>query len=309
MAASKGNAPKSKASSSRVRSAKPAAKKPAGRVKLSATVMERARVKRATRIKHYSIAGSLFALMLLIWTGVQQRWDRDIANYAHYLWLDGTESAGFRFSELLLEGRHLTEPDRVIQVVGLDVGDSLFMVSLDAIRARLLELDTVKDAHVSRDLSGSIKITLIERKPFVLWQYRDTLRVMDEEGIVLQREDPSNYPHLITMVGREAPAHIEHLVSFLATDSDLAKQVTAAIFVSDRRWDVRVAGGIRVLLPEHDPKAAWKRLATMQREHGILQQEVRAIDLRIHDRIFITLPDNHQQILATEREKSGASDV
>lgn len=302
------------ATTGKTRSAKTAPKKPlssgrAGSKQSVNNVQERGRRKMAQRMRRYGLAATVCLVILFGWIGVQQRIDRDIAAYAEQTWLEATHSAGFRFEELLLEGRRLTHPQDVVNAIGLEVGDPLFMVSLDDIRNRLLTLDTVKDATVSRDLSGKIAVTLIERKPFVLWQTHGRLRVMDDEGKVLAYENAENYPHLITVVGEQAPHEIGNLVEFLSSDSELAEQITAAVFVSNRRWDVHFANGIRILLPEQNPKAAWHKLASMQREHDILSQQVQAIDMRINDRVFITLPDEAADAIKDAKHGKGSSDV
>lgn len=274
-------APKSKAKVTKAKAGKSSAK----------AAKEREHRKKILRWKRNAAIAATVMLALGVWKGAENRVDLQAKEYAMNLWLEYTHSAGFRFEELILEGRSLTEPQRIVDAVGLEVGDPLFLVSLDDIRDRLLDIDTVKDAHVARDLSGKIAVTLVERKPFVLWQYRGRVRVMDDDGVVLLKEKPEDYPYLVTMVGEKAPANIENLVSFLAADKALAEQITAAVFVSDRRWDIHFANGIQILLPELNPRAAWKKLASMQREHNILEQQVQAIDLRIDDRVFITLPE------------------
>jgi cell division protein FtsQ len=242
---------------------------------------ERGRKKQMLKWRRYaSVVGSIL-LIAIVWMGYANRIDQRFTNWMHNTWLATSTALGFQFRELIVEGRNLTPSDAIVNAVGLSVGDSLF----------LMQLDTVKDAHVMRDLSGRIIITLIERTPFALWQHHDRLRVVDDSGTVLQRENPDNYPYLVTMVGDKAPEHIDNLVSFLAADKELAEQVVAAVFVSDRRWDIHFASGIQILLPELNPKAAWKKLAEMNREHEILKQQVQAIDLRVNDRVFITLPD------------------
>ena len=67
----------------------------------------------------------------------------------------------------------------------------------------------------------------------------------------------------------------------------LRPRVAAAVLVRGRRWNVRLAGGIDVRLPEDDPRAAWAQLARMQREHGVLERDVIAIDLRMPDRLVV----------------------
>ncbi len=286
-------------SASRAKAPKSPAKKP--RAKPAKKITSREKGKRATNVrgrkkqlhKWRRYAAVMVPLTFVITFGIAYEQDAHIEaqEWLHDVWLESTASAGFRFRELVVEGRNLTQPDDVIQAVGLAVGDSLFMVSLDEIRLRLLALDTVRDAHVTRDLKGRITVTLYERKPFALWQHRNRLWVIDPEGKVLRREKPQTYPYLLTIVGEEAPAYIDMLVELLRSNPPLADKVVAAVFVSNRRWDIHFDNGVRLLLPEHQAHQAWNKLASMQQEHQILARQVEAIDMRLDDRMFITLPE------------------
>ncbi len=256
-------------------------------------VSERSRKKQIRTWRRYATTLAIIFLCGITIIGYERRFDQQMADWVHGLWLDSTASAGFTFRELIVEGRRLTDSNLVIQAVGLEIGDSLFMVSLHDIRQRLLTIDSVQDASVSRDLNGRIIITIQEREPFALWQHQNRLHVIDREGVVLSRESPDQYGFLVTVAGEQAPAHMEELSSFIALDKELAENVVAAVFVSNRRWDIHFNNGIQILLPESQPDAAWEYLAKLHREHDILQQQVDAIDLRIDDRVFITLPEEN----------------
>jgi cell division protein FtsQ len=283
---------------------KPNKKKAQSKKQVAAKERERKRLQ--ARRKKYTTS----TLILLLFFGgmfaYKSRLDLIIADYLYMAWIDATKSAGFTLEELIVKNRKLTKVEDVVEAVGLNVGDSLFQTSLKNIHQKLLHLPMVKEAHVTRDLSGRIIIELHERKPYALWQYRDKLRVIDAEGIVLARANPDEYPNLITVVGENAPQHMQELISFLPSEKILSEEVVAAVYVSNRRWDIHFVSGVQIMLPESDPKSAWKKLAKMQKKHDILKQKLQAIDLRIEDKIYITLPDE-QKIEQTDSE--GASDI
>jgi cell division protein FtsQ len=294
------------AASTRANPAKAQPKPQTKTAKLSkGAVAERARKKQQQKQKRYiSVVASVLAVFIL-WAAITSRIDERIANGVQSLWLDASAGMGFQFKELMVEGRRLTHGQDIVAAVGLNVGDSLFLISLEEIRARVMALSTVKNASVTRDLSGRIIVTLTERTPFVLWQHHDRLQVMDDAGVVMPEEDAGAYPYLVTMVGEKAPAHIDTLVAFLSADKQLAKNIVAAVFVSDRRWDIHFANGVKILLPEINPKAAWEKLSVMNRKHDILKQSVQVIDLRVDDRVFITLPED----VAPDDDNAPASDA
>src|SRR5207248_9698143 len=66
-----------------------------------------------------------------------------------------------------------------------------------------------------------------------------------------------------------------------------AARVRAAGRVDGRRWNLRIDDAIDVMLPEDDPSAAWSRLAVLERGNGLLQREVKSVDLRLPDRLVL----------------------
>ena len=57
-----------------------------------------------------------------------------------------------------------------------------------------------------------------------------------------------------------------------------------------RRWNVQLDDSIEIKLPEEDPAGAWIRLAEIERTQGILKRDLAAVDLRLPDRLVVTLP-------------------
>lgn len=273
--------------------------------KKGAASRARERKKQRARRKRTMMGMGTMLLVLVVMIGAVQRVDLLALSMLRQGWVELTKLSGFTFRELVVEGRNLTPPDQIVEAVGLAIGDSLFTYSLDDIHTRLLNLPMVRSAYVSRDLSGRIIVTVHERAPFALWQYRDSLRVIDEEGIVLLGANPDDYPHLITVVGEYAPEHMDELVSFLTTDKILLGEVVAAVYVSNRRWDVHFVSNVQIMLPEDNPRIAWEKLAQMQKDHAILEQKLQAIDLRVDGKIYITLPDAEK----TEYDEKNASNI
>jgi cell division protein FtsQ len=77
----------------------------------------------------------------------------------------------------------------------------------------------------------------------------------------------------------------------LASEPDIDSRVTAAVFVGDRRWNVRIDNAIDVMLPEDDLTGAWSKLAELQRTSQILQRNVETIDMRLPDRLVLRVTD------------------
>lgn len=201
--------------------------------------------------------------------------------------LGATADAGFIVEDVFVVGRQDTPRDDLTEAVGIVRGEPIFGLSLDEVRERILALPWVREASVERQLPHTVLVQITERRAIALWQNRGQFAVIDERGDVLGSGDVSPFAHLPVVVGDDAPRHAAELLSMLASEPELDKRVKAAVRVGGRRWNLKLAGGIDVRLPEQDPLAAWHRLAEYQRAHRVLDKKVTSVDLRLPDRLVV----------------------
>ncbi len=203
--------------------------------------------------------------------------------------LDWTAEAGIAVTEVLVEGRREIPVDQVLAALGVSRGSPLLAFSPTSARKRLLALGWVADARVERRLPGTIFVSLTERQPAAIWQYRGQFTLIDRSGAVIGSEDVGRYGHLRVIVGDNAPAHFVQLFEMLESAPELVHRVEAAIRVGDRRWNLQLDTGVTLLLPERDIDKAWSRFAHIAAEGALLQRDIARVDLRSPDRISVKL--------------------
>jgi cell division protein FtsQ len=212
----------------------------------------------------------------------------------------GTAMAGLTLSEVTVEGRSRQPVEPILRALGLKRGDPVLGLDLDLARARLEALPWVREATIERRLPGLIHVRLSEREPIALWQRGGRFVLVDREGVEIMPDSTGSFVHLPVIVGQDAPLHAAALLAALAVEPDLASRVKAAVWVGGRRWNLRlddVKSGIDVRLPETQASAAWRRLARLEREHGLLERKVEMIDLRLPDRLVVGAPQAPQTVL------------
>ena len=77
------------------------------------------------------------------------------------------------------------------------------------------------------------------------------------------------------------------ILNILRTEPELYAEVWAVTFQSERRWDVHLRSGIRVRLPESDPRTALSRLAMIDHTKRITDRDLAVIDMRVPDRMIV----------------------
>src|SRR5512144_23953 len=196
--------------------------------------------------------------------------------------------AGFVVRDIFVVGRDSTPKATLLQALAVGTGMPILAIDLEAARARIQALPWVRQASVRRVLPATIVVEIFERRPLALWQHDRKFALIDEEGqIILRGDDVARYSDLMVVVGEDAAPHAKALVRMLATEPELMRRVKAAVRVGGRRWNVHLAHGIDVKLPEQDPEVAWRRLAEYQRRYGVLDKQVRTVDLRLSDRLTV----------------------
>lgn len=237
------------------------------------------------------VAMALFAV--LVPAGVQGwhahqagtfvRWWRE----AGLAYSSATTRAGFAVADVTVEGRGRTEPSALLEALSVRRGDPILDVDLAAAGARIARLPWIESAVVRRRLPGQLHITLVEREPFALWQRDGKLELIDPKGTVIRGQDPASFSDLPVVVGDGAADRAYGLLLTLATQPALYDRVRAVSWIGNRRWTVRLDDEIDVHLPEADPRAAWDRLAELDRDHGVLSRDVVAVDLRVPDQLVV----------------------
>ena len=142
---------------------------------------------------------------------------------------------------------------------------------------------------MGRRLPDTVRVEIRERQPFALWQHNKRLHVIDRSGVVITAERLGRFGALPLVVGRGADDRAAEIVDLLAAEGAIAARVAAAMLVGERRWNLRFDNGVEVRLPELESALALRRLDALQTSHAILDRKLRAIDLRLPDRLIVQL--------------------
>ncbi|MDF1790902.1 MAG: FtsQ-type POTRA domain-containing protein [Thalassobaculaceae bacterium] len=198
-----------------------------------------------------------------------------------------TADAGLSINDVLVIGREQTNAGALLEQIGVSRGTPILAVDLGETRNRVLALPWVKDARVERRLPDTLHITLVERRPLALWQRGRDFTLVDQDGTTIEGQDIRRFHDLPIVIGDRAPGRAAGALAMLSSEPELSRRVRALTWVNGRRWTVRLDNGMDVELPEIDPAGAWTHLATLAREHGVLERDVVTIDLRIPDQLIM----------------------
>ncbi len=202
-----------------------------------------------------------------------------------------TARAGFGIQTVVITGHKEVSESDVLRA--LEIGDSTSLLTFNAHWAlkRLSEIAWVKSATVQKLFPGTLRIDLVEREPYALWQLAGIVSLIDRDGEVIGELADERFAGLPLVVGSGANKRAGDLMALVAPHPSVATRLRAAVRVADRRWNLMLDNGVEVRLPEKDAAAALAELDDLTAKQGLMARDITLVDLRLSDRVVVRLSD------------------
>jgi cell division protein FtsQ len=219
-------------------------------------------------------------------------------------------SVGLRIAAISLTGSKEVSREEILTTAGVTGRASLLFLDADAARTRLMANPWIGDAAVLKLYPDRLQITVTERQAFAIWQKDGRVSVIAADGTVLEPFVERRYVGLPLVVGNGAERVAKDFLAVIDQYPDIRAQLRASILVAERRWNLRLANGIDVRLPETDVVAALDRLVALDRDKKLLSRDITMVDLRLPDRVSVRLSDAAAQardeaLAANKKKKKG----
>jgi cell division protein FtsQ len=158
---------------------------------------------------------------------------------------------------------------------------SSFRLDLEDLRLRAEGLDAVESAAVRIRPGGVLELTATERDPVAIWRHPAGLELLDAEGRRLAVVSDRNVrPDLPLVAGEGAPQALAEARSLLVAAQPVAERTIGLVRVGERRWDLILTGGQRILLPPTGALPALERVLALHAAQDLLSRDVTAVDMR-----------------------------
>lgn len=221
-----------------------------------------------------------------------------------------TADMGFTVQNVKVEGRVYSNAAALKAIVDTQKGAPLFALNPADLREKIEAMDWIKKATVERRLPGTLYIRVQEHTPLALWQEKGTLRLLDEEGGLINTNKLARFRNLVIVMGKDAPAKAPELLADLAAETAIAPRITTAKWMDNRRWDLVTRDNVTIRLPESDAALALRLLAKAQEEDKILEKDITMVDLREQGRIVLrTRPGSLQEYKAMQAKQASGDNI
>ena len=212
-----------------------------------------------------------------------------------------TADAGFGISEIHITGNRRTPYSQVLEVLAMKPGESIFSADLWSARQRLARLDWIASAEIHRRYPDAVFVTLVEKRPFALWQSPPDAKgegliwVVERNGGLITTRELEKFRRLPKLVGAGAPGTAADLVDAVQTHRAISARIAAYARQSERRWNLILDDGVVVKLPESGWQKELDALEHLIIDGGILERDVTEIDLRSATHYFFLLKNGEKK--------------
>jgi cell division protein FtsQ len=183
---------------------------------------------------------------------------------------------------------------KIQRVFAADAGRSVFSVPLEERRRRLLAIDWVEDAAVSRVWPDRVVVRIRERHPVAFVQVLSSVMLIDSQGMLLEPPPQARFtfPVLSGIRGEDSQARRMEAVRALSlVESELGPRMKDVSEVNaadpgNIRIVAQVEGRVAELILGDDNLAQrYQKFLNHYAEIRRRSPEVRVFDLRLDDRI------------------------
>jgi len=187
----------------------------------------------------------------------------------------------FMVTEMVIEGadEHLTAA--ILNQLEVELPVSSFDLDLAGLRDTVSLFGAVESVVVRVRGGGTLAVEVTQRVPVAVWRYEDELRLIDAGGVMTGRiQLRADMAELPLIAGDGAGAAIDEALALFAGAGPLRDRVQGLVRMGERRWDLVLDRGQRILLPPDDPIAALDRVIALHEAQDMLERDVAVVDMR-----------------------------
>ena len=199
--------------------------------------------------------------------------------------------AGLRIASVALSGEKELSRASILALAGVSGESSLPCLDASVTRKALLRNPWIAEATVLKLYPGRLQLAITERVPLALWQKDGSVKVIAEDGTVLEGYNGRRFADLPLVVGNGAEKQARDFLGLVSRYPLVQDNVEAAVLVAQRRWNLHLKSGLDVRLPDDNVEQALQQLVALDRDKKILSRDITAIDLRFGDRVIVRLSD------------------
>ncbi|WP_172293083.1 cell division protein FtsQ/DivIB [Pseudoruegeria sp. HB172150] len=233
------------------------------------------------------------AALALVWVFSQPANRNAITDMVTEIRRSIAERPEFMVKIMAIDGASGELSEDIREVLPLDFPVSSFDLDLVAMQKTVAQLDAVASVDLRVRPGGVLQVDVTERVPAIVWRAEGMLELLDADGRRVSaldaRGDRADLP-LIAGIG--ADLQVREALELFAASTQIDDRLRGIVRMGERRWDVVLDRGQRILLPETEPVTALERVMALDEAQDLLARDLAVVDMRNPTRPTLRLNPN-----------------
>ena len=158
--------------------------------------------------------------------------------------------------------------------------------NLDLISNVLNKKNLIKKFIITKTSNNLITIKIEEKNIIGLLKIENNDYLIDEFDNKIETKITPNLFHLPVFIGKNSNKNASVILN-LIKESDINLNYLSFSFVDQRRWNINLKNGVKILLPETKVLDTLKLLNKVTSKYNILNGNFIEIDMRIYGKYFL----------------------
>jgi len=158
--------------------------------------------------------------------------------------------------------------------------------NLDLISNVLNKKNLIKKFIITKTSNSLITIKIEEKNIIGLLNIENNNYLIDEFNNIIETKITPNLFHLPVFIGKKSNKNASVILN-LIKESDINLNFLSFSFVDQRRWNINLKNGVKILLPETKVSDTLKLLNKVTSKYNILNGNFIEIDMRIYGKYFL----------------------
>lgn len=212
----------------------------------------------------------------------------------------------FMVHMMQIDGASAEVAEDIREAVSIDFPLSSFDLDLAELRSLIKALDPVKAVAVRVRPGGVLQVDIDPRTPAAVWRSREGLSTVDANGAhVAVLAGRSLRADLPLFAGDGADRAIPEGLALYQAAAPMHLRLRGIVRIAERRWDVVLDKGQRIMLPETGAIEALERVIALDGAQDILGRDVARVDMRLAARPTVQMNQDATREWWSIRQLSG----
>ena len=208
----------------------------------------------------------------------------------------------FMVRMMTIEGASPVVDKGLRAMLPVELPASSFDIDLEKLRDRVLKLDAVEAIELRIKPGGVLSAVVTERVPVMLWRHARGIELLDKTGHrVASATSRDVRKDLPVIAGEGADKAAAEALALIDAAGPILPRLRGLERMGERRWDVVLDRGQRIMLPEEKAVMALEHAIALVRAQDLLARDVSVVDLRMGNRPILRLGLDAQNMLRRAR--------